>query len=288
MRRVWCVFRPCCCARRPQQSCKGCPPRLCCPQVEETLEVPVKAGWKEGTRITFTGEPPCPALACACLGCVRAGAQCAARHWHGTSSKRMHQQPPCMPHARSHPARPPSLSCVAPLPPPAGKGDELPGRPAQDLVFVVKQKPHPVFARDGDDLVATLRIPVRWGSASWVGQLGWVGWASRLWARSTGAAKPCVWACEGHLVRACAATGAHAGAAPAPRLAPPPAARRWAAAPWTCPRWTTECCGCRSRRWCGPGTSDWWPTKVGRGPGWPAGVMLRCQHVLLRRRVLAC
>lgn len=25
-------------------------------QVEETLEIPVKAGWKEGTRITFTGE----------------------------------------------------------------------------------------------------------------------------------------------------------------------------------------------------------------------------------------
>ena len=23
--------------------------------VEETLEIPVKAGWKEGTRITFTG-----------------------------------------------------------------------------------------------------------------------------------------------------------------------------------------------------------------------------------------
>ncbi|PRW61391.1 dnaJ-like protein subfamily B member 4-like isoform B [Chlorella sorokiniana] len=63
--------------------------------VEETLEIPVKAGWKEGTRVTFTG-----------------------------------------------------------------KGDELPGRPAQDLVFVVKQKPHPVFTRDGDDLVATLRIPI--------------------------------------------------------------------------------------------------------------------------------
>lgn len=46
---------------------------------------------------------------------------------------------------------------------PAGKGDELPGRPAQDLVFVVKQKPHPVFTRDGDDLVATLRIPIRFG-----------------------------------------------------------------------------------------------------------------------------
>ena len=46
--------------------------------------------------------------------------------------------------------------------PPAGKGDELPGRPAQDLVFVVRQKAHPVFEREGDDLVAKLRIPIRW------------------------------------------------------------------------------------------------------------------------------
>ena len=41
------------------------------------------------------------------------------------------------------------------------------------------------------------------------------------------------------------------------------AARRWAAAPWTCHPWTTACCACRSKRWCGRGTSGWWPTKVG-------------------------
>lgn len=62
-------------------------------KVEETLEIPVKAGWKEGTRITFPG-----------------------------------------------------------------KGDEYPGRPAQDLVFVVSQKPHPVFQRQGDDLVTTVTV----------------------------------------------------------------------------------------------------------------------------------
>lgn len=59
----------------------------------------------------------------------------------------------------------------------AGKGDELPGRPAQDLVFVVRQKPHAVFTRDGDDLVATLRISIRWarGAAlgAWLEGLGW-------------------------------------------------------------------------------------------------------------------
>jgi len=56
--------------------------------IEETLEVDVKPGWREGTRITFQG-----------------------------------------------------------------KGDELPGRPPQDLVFVVKQKPHSVFTREGDNLM---------------------------------------------------------------------------------------------------------------------------------------
>lgn len=63
--------------------------------VEETLEIPVKKGWKEGTRVTFEG-----------------------------------------------------------------KGDELPGRPPQDLVFVIKQAKHTRFAREGDDLVARVKIPL--------------------------------------------------------------------------------------------------------------------------------
>jgi DnaJ homolog subfamily B member 4 len=64
-------------------------------QIEETLEIPVKPGWKEGTKITFEG-----------------------------------------------------------------KGDELPGRPPQDLVFIVKQTPHPRFQRQGDDLVCRAKIPL--------------------------------------------------------------------------------------------------------------------------------
>lgn len=62
---------------------------------EETLEIPVKPGWKEGTKITF-----------------------------------------------------------------AGKGDEQPGRPAQDLVFVVQQIPHSLFKRHGDDLIVKVQIPL--------------------------------------------------------------------------------------------------------------------------------
>lgn len=62
--------------------------------IEETLEIQVKPGWKEGTKVTFQG-----------------------------------------------------------------KGDELPNRPPQDLVFVVKEvRPHARFTREGDDLVMNARI----------------------------------------------------------------------------------------------------------------------------------
>jgi hypothetical protein len=63
----------------------------------EVLEVPIKKGWKAGTKITF-----------------------------------------------------------------AGKGDQEPGRPADDLVFVVSEKPHPRFTRSGNDLVR-VRVRVRAG-----------------------------------------------------------------------------------------------------------------------------
>ncbi|KAF8626122.1 hypothetical protein AX17_006617 [Amanita inopinata Kibby_2008] len=37
-------------------------------------------------------------------------------------------------------------------------GNEQPNREAQDLVFVVEEKPHDVFTREGNDLVATLKV----------------------------------------------------------------------------------------------------------------------------------
>jgi DnaJ-class molecular chaperone len=43
----------------------------------------------------------------------------------------------------------------------AGKGDELaPGGPSADLVFMVKQKPHAKFTRDGNNLVTTVTLPL--------------------------------------------------------------------------------------------------------------------------------
>lgn len=39
-------------------------------------------------------------------------------------------------------------------------GNEQPNGEAQDLVFVVEEKPHEVFTREGDDLICRLRIPL--------------------------------------------------------------------------------------------------------------------------------
>ncbi|VAH22804.1 unnamed protein product [Triticum turgidum subsp. durum] len=40
------------------------------------------------------------------------------------------------------------------------KGNEQPHTIAADLVFIIDEKPHPVYTRDGNDLVATQKIPL--------------------------------------------------------------------------------------------------------------------------------
>jgi len=40
------------------------------------------------------------------------------------------------------------------------KGNEQPNTIAADLVFIIDEKPHPVYTRDGNDLVATQKIPL--------------------------------------------------------------------------------------------------------------------------------
>lgn len=42
----------------------------------------------------------------------------------------------------------------------SGKGDERPGRPADDLVFVIKEAPNAVFKRAGDDLETVVKLPL--------------------------------------------------------------------------------------------------------------------------------
>lgn len=41
-----------------------------------------------------------------------------------------------------------------------GEGDELETGEAQDIEFIVEEKPHPVFKRDGDNLRMTIEIPL--------------------------------------------------------------------------------------------------------------------------------
>ncbi|GAA5933625.1 hypothetical protein JCM10213_008550 [Rhodosporidiobolus nylandii] len=41
----------------------------------------------------------------------------------------------------------------------AGAGHETPGG-SQDMVFVIEEKPHPLFKREGDDLVYTFKVPL--------------------------------------------------------------------------------------------------------------------------------
>lgn len=39
-------------------------------------------------------------------------------------------------------------------------GDELDGQPQQDIQFEIEEKSHPVFKREGDDLVTTITVPL--------------------------------------------------------------------------------------------------------------------------------
>lgn len=40
-------------------------------------------------------------------------------------------------------------------------GDKEPGRPADDLVFVIAEKPHSSFTRSGNDLHTTVTLPLK-------------------------------------------------------------------------------------------------------------------------------
>ena len=41
-----------------------------------------------------------------------------------------------------------------------GAGDEMHGRPAQDVIFIVQEQPHSVFQRRGDDLFCSINVPL--------------------------------------------------------------------------------------------------------------------------------
>jgi len=41
------------------------------------------------------------------------------------------------------------------------EGDEVPGRVPADIIFVLEEKPHPIFTRDGDNLIVTKKISLK-------------------------------------------------------------------------------------------------------------------------------
>jgi len=52
-----------------------------------------------------------------------------------------------------------------------GAGDEGPNMPPGDVIFVVKEKPHPLFKREGDDLILHLPISMTDALAGFSGQV---------------------------------------------------------------------------------------------------------------------
>ncbi|ROT68952.1 putative dnaJ-like subfamily B member 4-like [Penaeus vannamei] len=45
------------------------------------------------------------------------------------------------------------------------EGDQSPGKIPADIIFIIRDKPHPLFKRDGANLVYTAKIPLR--DAAW-------------------------------------------------------------------------------------------------------------------------
>eukprot|EP00096_Caligus_rogercresseyi_P004116 TRINITY_DN18275_c0_g1_i1.p1 TRINITY_DN18275_c0_g1~~TRINITY_DN18275_c0_g1_i1.p1 ORF type:complete len:327 (-),score=118.26 TRINITY_DN18275_c0_g1_i1:184-1164(-) len=43
----------------------------------------------------------------------------------------------------------------------SGEGDKYPGKVPADISFIIQDAPHPVFTRDGQDIIYTCRIPLR-------------------------------------------------------------------------------------------------------------------------------
>jgi DnaJ-class molecular chaperone len=110
--------------------------------VPEELVISVGPGWKSSTRIQFKGGwlPQGSSLPSNLLS---AGPVTCSGHFHASPGQ---QQPD---------PRPPALA-----PSPAGKGDQHPGQPAQDITFVLSEQPHASFRRKGNDLHTCALVPL--------------------------------------------------------------------------------------------------------------------------------
>lgn len=53
----------------------------------------------------------------------------------------------------------------------AREGDQIPGKIAADIAFVIKDKPHPLFKRDGSNIIFTYKVPLREALCGTVAQI---------------------------------------------------------------------------------------------------------------------
>ena len=113
-------------------------------QAQEILEINVRPGWRAGTKITFAEKGVQRVLRGALIAQMHARAcqpgcllQVQLRWFHCVCASLLLTRHPSPPHPHT----------------PTPAGDEHPGRIAADVVFVVQERPHPMFQREGNDLV---------------------------------------------------------------------------------------------------------------------------------------
>jgi DnaJ-class molecular chaperone len=141
----------------------------------EELVCQVGPGWKTSTRIQFKGGRPCSRSPHDAARQLVAGLAEGLRNRAGPARSpgsnrkypafRYSQAAWALPARRqlaSSPAR--QLASRQRARPhllrPAGKGDQHPGQPAQDITFVVAEQPHASFMRRGNDLHTCAMVPL--------------------------------------------------------------------------------------------------------------------------------
>merc|ERR1712107_152920 len=81
-------------------------------------------------------------------------------------------------------------------------GDQVPGKIPADIAFIIKDKPHPLFTRDGVNLKYTYKIPLREFSAErWCRFQRWRERRSGSTARGRCSSRPRPSGCKGTACR---------------------------------------------------------------------------------------
>ena len=115
-------------------------------RVTETLSIDIKPGWKKGTKITFPKKGAASRGLCRHM-CRGVTAICLEHssvvHYAECERSFLSGRFPVFT----------GVFCD-------GAGDERPGTIPADIVFVINEKKHPVFEREGNDLIHTAKLPL--------------------------------------------------------------------------------------------------------------------------------